>query len=78
VFARIGGIPKRSDYSEYSLQSTPWYFHRVYCVYQNTRLGDTPAGVIYMPLFDPAGGFKVSKGTQQLWLDGAWLKTQIG
>ena len=77
VFARIAGIPRSSNYDRYSLDATPWFFHRVYCVYQNTRLGDTPAGIIYMPIFDPASGFKVSKGTKQLWIDGAWLRTQL-
>jgi len=77
VWARIEGIPKRADYSAYSLQTTPWFFHRVYCIYQNTRIGDTPAGVVYMPIFDPASGFKVSKGPQELWIDGKWLKQPV-
>jgi hypothetical protein len=78
VFARISGIPRSANYNRYSLESTPWFFHRVYCIYQNTRLGDTPRGVVYMPIFDPASGFKASKGPQELWIDGIWLKKQVG
>ena len=77
VWARVAGIPKSNDYRAYSLQATPWFIHRVYCIYQNTRIGDTPAGVVYMPIFDPASGFKVSKGPPQLWIDGKWLKQQV-
>jgi len=78
VFARISGIPKSADYSRFSVANTPWLFQRVYCIYQNTRIGDTPAGVIYMPILDPASGFKVSKGPQELWIDGMWLKRRVG
>jgi len=42
-----------------------------------TMAGDTPAGVVYMPIFDPASGFKVSKGPQELWIDGKWLKQPV-
>jgi len=76
VFARIAGIPKSADYSQYTRETTPWFFHRVYCIYQNTRIGDTPGGIIYMPIFDPASGFKVSKGPQELWIDAIWLKNR--
>ena len=79
VYARIAGIPKSSDYSEYSVEKTPWFFHNVYCIYTkpNLRLGYTPHGVMYMPIFDPASGFQVSKGPNELWIDAIWLKRKV-
>jgi hypothetical protein len=79
LFARIAGIPQSADYSQYTLEKTPWFFHNIYCIYQkpNLRIGYTPQGAIYMPIFDPASGFKVSLGPKELWIDALWLKRKI-
>lgn len=71
-FVRIAGIPKASDYSQYSPQSHPHLFHRVWCDY-GSYIGDTPQGILYMPIFDPASGFKISLGGDGLWLASDWL-----
>jgi hypothetical protein len=63
VQARIAGIPKSSDYLDVNPQDHPWAFHNIYCFYNRVhpRIDVTPHGVMYMPIFDPASGFKISK-----------------
>ncbi len=78
--ARIAGIPKSSDYLDISPQTHPWVFHNIYCIYTSPhpKIGYTPNGIMYMPIFDPASGFQVSKGPQELWIEGIWLKKKVG
>jgi hypothetical protein len=80
VQARIAGIPKSSDYLDVNPQDHPWAFHNIYCFYNRVhpRIDVTPHGVMYMPIFDPASGFKISKGPKELWIDGMWLKKKVG
>ncbi|OGO22729.1 MAG: hypothetical protein A2Y54_10665 [Chloroflexi bacterium RBG_16_51_16] len=78
--ARIAGIPKSSDYLDVNPQDQPWAFHNIYCYYSQVRprIDFTPHGVMYMPIFDPASGFRISKGPKELWIDGVWLKKRVG
>ncbi len=78
--ARIAGIPQSSDYLDINPESYPWAFHTIYCYYTKVRpvIDHTPHGIMYMPIFDPASGYKVSKGPQELWIDGMWLRRKIG
>lgn len=79
-FARVAGIPHSptGDYSAYSIERQPWFFHRDYCIYQNEVVGDSPKGILYMALLDPASGFKISMGEDGLWLPTDWLHSQVG
>ncbi len=79
---RIAGIPKSTDYVDLTPQNIPWAFHNIYCIYQKLRpdeprIGYTPHGIMYMPIFDPGSGFKVSKGPGELWIDAIWLKRRV-
>lgn len=77
-FARIAGIPKSADYSKYSPATHPWLFHRDYCIYLNGVIGDSPKGILYMPILDPATGYKISTGDNGLWLPVEYLYGMVG
>ncbi len=84
---RIAGIPHSSDYSKYSPATHPWLFHRVYCIQfpdqpippvpGSGKVMDTPQGVLYKPLLDPASGYKISLGGDGHWLPLQWLYRKI-
>lgn len=73
----FSGIPRDTDYSSLSPQTHPWWFHHVWCAYGvpgqvPNRIGETPQGVLYLPLFQPSD-FPGSQAERGLWLDPAWL-----
>lgn len=77
--AHIVGIPHLPDYGSYNPSTHPWFFHRVYCDYANKVIGDTPKGILYMPLFDandPNYYMGVSK--HGMWIPTNFLYSQVG
>jgi len=75
---RAAGIPKCSSYNGYSLEEQPWLFPFAYSIYPNGSTGLTWNGMLFaMPIFDPEGGFKVSKGCKPLWYPVSYLYGQI-
>lgn len=77
--ARIAGIPHSTDYGAYNPITHPWLFHRDYCMYLDKVIGDSPKGILYMPLFDandPAYYVGVSK--HGMWIPTSFLHSQVG
>lgn len=77
-FTKIAGIPHSTSYNAYDPVKFPWFFHRIYCSYQNQVIGDTPKGVLTMPILDPNSGYKVSVGERDLWIKTEYLHSRVG
>lgn len=78
---RIEGIPRGADYALYTPEATPWCIHRVWCIYGSettSKVYDTPDGIQYMTILDPASGFKVPVGgVNQLWIPPRWFHARV-
>ena len=75
---RAAAIPELPNYNEYSPDKQPWLFHGAYSIYPNGSTGLTWSGMLFqMPLFDPASGFKTSKGCQPFWFPTNLLHEQL-
>lgn len=80
-FVPFAGIRRAADYSQYSPATHPWFFAHVWCAYGEAgkvpnRIGETPQGVLFMPIFHPAD-FAGSQEERGLWLDPAWLLGRV-
>ena len=65
---RARGIPNLADYSNLNPETEPYLFGAAYSIYPNGTNGLTYGGLLFqMPIFDPLGGFKTSKGVFGLW-----------
>ena len=75
---RAAGIPELPSYHDFSPELQPWLFHGAYTIYPNGGTGLTFNGMLFqMPIFDPASGFKTSKGCKGLWYPVKFLHERI-
>ena len=75
---RCEGIPQMSDYSSITLANHPWLFGAAYSCFGNGKYRLSANGkLFYMPIFDPMGGFKTSKGALGLWYPVSYLYSKL-
>lgn len=54
-YAKIARLPVLPDYTPYSPQDTPEFFHRVFCTTASGNVNESPKGTFYMPILSPEG-----------------------
>lgn len=73
-YARIVGIPKSADYTQYLQYS--FLFQTAYTVYPDMHTGYL--ALYKMPLWEPSSGFEVSRGDTGLWIPTIFLAAKLG
>lgn len=75
---RARGIPKLNDYSDLRPELEPYLFGMAYTIFPNGTYGLTKQGMLFqMPIFDPEGGFRTSKGVSPLWFPASLLRERL-
>lgn len=75
-FVRIARLPVLSNYDAYSPETTPEYFHRVFCTTLNGNVNESPKGTFRMPVLDSEGR-PHAVGTNEGWLRDDYLAERI-
>lgn len=75
-YARIARLPVLDNYDAYSPETTPEYFHRVWCTAPSGNVNESPKGTFWMPVVD-AFGRQHAVGENQGWLRTEYLADRI-